>query len=76
MQADRDENLLLSAVRRTESLRLQLDAFNKHLAEVDSLIEDLTRYAPTELESFWLTRRLITKRIDELQSEINKLAEE
>jgi len=42
------------------------------LAVGDSVITDLVKYGPAELESFWLIRRLIVKRIGQLQNEIKE----
>ncbi len=67
------DSALPSTLGRAESLRLQLDAFQKHLAEVDSVIGDLTKYSSTELESFWLIRKLIVRRTSELRNELEKL---
>jgi len=63
---------LRSKVRNLETMRLELDAFQKHLAEVESVIGELITYHSTELESFWFIRRLILKNIDELRQEIEK----
>ena len=75
MRAEQHDNTQLSTFRRAESLRLQLDAFQEHLAEVDSVIGDLIKYSSTELESFWLIRNLIVRRISELRNEFEKLEE-
>ena len=74
MQSGDNVNLPRPGVRRNfKTMRLELEAFQKHLVEVDSVIGELTRYQSTELESFWFIKRLILKKMDELQNDIRKL---
>ena len=72
MEAGDRFDSLQSKVKDLETMRLELDAFQKHLAEVESVIGELITYHATELESFWFIRRLILKNIDELRQEIEK----
>ena len=63
MQTDDDTNLLLSRTRYPESLKLQFDAFQAHLIEVESVIQSLYEYFPTEVDSFLFIRKLIVAKI-------------
>ena len=72
MQTD-DTNLLLSRVRYPESLKLQLDAFQAHLTEVESVIQSLYKYSPTEVDLFLFIRKLIVAKIEQLKKQIATL---
>ena len=70
MQTDDDTNILLSRVRYPESLKLQLNVFQAHLTEVNSVIQSLSRYSPTEVDSFWFIKKLIVAKIKQLKKQI------
>jgi CRISPR/Cas system Type II protein with McrA/HNH and RuvC-like nuclease domain len=72
MQTDDDMNLLLSRVRYPESLQLQLVAFQKHLAEVETAIEFLSKYYPSELDSYKLIEKLLIVKIAQLKRRMLK----
>ena len=73
MQTGDDANLLLSRVKYPESLKLQLAAFQTHLTEVETVIQSLSKYSPTELDSYKLIEKLLIVRIGQLKNQIAKL---
>jgi hypothetical protein len=73
MLNDEDFNLLLSRIRYPDSLKLQLDAFQTHLREVDLLIKSISVSSPTELESYRLIRKLVKEKIEKLKVQISAL---
>ena len=75
MQTDEDVNLLLSQARYPESLKLQLDVFQAHLKEVESVLQSLYKYSPTEVDSYLLIRKLIVRKIEQLKKQIAALEE-
>ncbi len=74
MQTD-DVNSQLSEVKYPESLRLQLTAFKAHLKEVETVIEVLSNYSPTELDSYKLIEKLLIMKIGQLENQVVKLDE-
>ena len=70
MGIDSMEGLPVSQLKNAESLRQQLRTFQEHLAEVDAVIGELTKHSSPEVESFWLIRTLIVRRMTALRSEI------
>lgn len=75
MQTDDDVNSQLSRVKYPESLKLQLAAFETHLREVEMVIEVLSKYSPTELDSYKLIEKLLIMKISQLKNQVVKLEE-
>ncbi len=55
-------------------LYYQLDVFQSHLREVESIIQFLLKYSPTEVDSYRLIEKLIKARIQQLNEQIATLS--
>jgi hypothetical protein len=73
MQTDDEVNSQLAKVKYPESLKLQLAAFQTHLKEVETVMEVLSKYSPTELDSYKLIEKLLIMKIGQLESQVKRL---
>jgi hypothetical protein len=76
IQANDDFSLPLFRTGDPESLRFQLEAFQTHLNEIESVIPSLSKFCPEEVESFLLIRKLVNVKIEQLKHQIKMLEED
>ena len=76
MQTDDNVSSPLSRVKHPESLKLQLAAFQTHLKEVEEVMQVLSKYSPTELDSYKLIEKLLIVKIGQLKGQIEKMGED